>query len=125
MPSPELKQWLIEVIKGTEAGSIEWKQINPSTYSWEQVGKAGRVILQRVERTENYQTNVGRVAQRKVVQFLLQVFELTKTQNPVVTLNGAEDQEANSGLAKLYDIIASALMRENLDFLKSLLPGPH
>jgi hypothetical protein len=125
MSSPELTEWLNQVITGTDLKNIEWKQLNPTTYSWEQPGKPGRVILQRVERVENYQAGQGRIGQRKLVQFLLQVFELPNTQNPVITLNGAVDQEVNTQLARLYDIIASAMMRENLDFLKSLLPGPH
>jgi hypothetical protein len=124
MPNPELHDWLDQVMKATDEGTIKWRMANPTTYTWEiPAPKNGRVILQRVDRMETYQVAPGRVAQRKIVQYILQVFDLQKLQVPAIQLSGAEDPEANTQLEKLFGVASSAATRDSLNFLKSLLPG--
>jgi hypothetical protein len=124
MSSPELHLWVDVVIKLTDSGEIKWKQLNPTSYSWEQVApKNARVILQRVERLMPFRTAQGSVAQKKVSYYILQVFETAKQPSPMVTLNGPDDAESNTQLEKLYSIVEKVSERENLDFLNSLLPG--
>jgi hypothetical protein len=126
MPSPEIQEWVNLVIKSTDSGDIKWKILNPTSYAWEiPAPKNARVTLQRVERMVATQTAPGRILQRKDVQYLLQVIDIGKQPSPVVTLNGAEDPELNAQLEKLFGMVSSAATRENIDFLKSLLPsGP-
>jgi len=124
MSSPELFEWLSLVVKGTDSGDIKWRQLNPTSYAWEQsVPRAARVILQRVDRMEPFQSSAGRVEQRKIVQYILQVWDLAKQPAPLITLNGAEDPHTNSELEKLYGVVSNVSMREDLEFLRSLLPG--
>ena len=123
MASPELQGWLEQVIDGTGSQRIKWKPANPTTYIWEvPPPKNGRVSLQRVERVENYAVRPGQIAQRKIVHYVLQVYDLSKPQQPAVAVNGAEDADANTQLEKLFQQVSSEAYRENLDFLKSLLP---
>jgi 3-methyladenine DNA glycosylase/8-oxoguanine DNA glycosylase len=124
MPNPELRDWLNQTTLVTQAGTIKWRIANPTTYTWDiPAPKNGRVILQRVERVEAYQEAPGRMAQRKIVNYIMQVFDLHKPQTPVIQFNGADDPEANTQLEKLFEIVSSEVMRENLIFLNSLLPS--
>lgn len=60
---------------------------------------------------ENVRQLAGMVTQRKVLSYILQAYDLMKTQaeNPVITLNGVEDPEANTQLEKLFEKISSAV----------------
>jgi hypothetical protein len=125
MPSLEVRDWVNQVIHSTESGAIQWRPANPTTYTWDtRSPKAARVILQRIDRMENYRTQTGAVGQRKVFNYLLQAFDLSAQQaTPVLTINGSEDAEANPQLENLYTIISNTTIRENIDFLKSILPA--
>jgi hypothetical protein len=127
--SPEMIEWLNQVIKGTESGSIKWKSANPTTFAWDtRTGQSpARVVLQRVERMENVVV-AGRMTSRKVPNFLLQAIQIPNPQQPgqqipVVTITGADDPEMNAQLGKLYGLVMGVAGREHIEFLKSLLPS--
>ena len=98
MPSPELNEWIDQLIKQTDEGVIGWRLANPTTYLWDTPSpRAGKVQLQRVERMEGLSDATGRVVQRKVTSYIMQVFDLRKSvQQPTLSLNGIEDAEANT-----------------------------
>jgi hypothetical protein len=124
MVSPELQGWLQQVSMETEAGTIKWKSPNPTTYFWDTTTpKAARVVLQRVERKENFQPAPGRVSQRTVVQYILTATDQTKPQIPEVTLNGSLDSDLNALLDSLYLAISKVITRDTVTYLRSLLPG--
>lgn len=124
MPNPEMSEWVDQVLRATEEGAIKWRASNPTTFTWDvPAPKNGRVILQRVERVEAYLIGAGQMGQRKIVHYVLQVFDLQKQPGPAVQINGADDSQANTQLEKLFETASSAVARGNLDFLKSLLPG--
>lgn len=123
MLSPELREWLEQVIKNTEARTIKWGAPNPTTYFWEiTTPTPARVVLQRIERKENYQQAPGRIATRTVVQYILTASDLRKPQIPEMSLNGMVEPDVNPLLEKLYTSISTVVTRDSVEFLRSLLP---
>jgi len=127
MLDPALAAWVEKVIADTQSRQISWKSVNPTTYLWEtSPPRPARVVLQRVERVEVLQATAIRPSQRKTITtLLLQAFDLSKPQAPVVaTLNGADDPETNDALKVMYETVARVATKETLEFLNSLLPKP-
>ena len=131
MSNPDLTAWLDRVIDTTKSGGIQWKTVNPTTYTWESrtPASSGRVALQRIEQMEparQIQPGVVRAAQKRTV-YLMQVFDISKAplpgpQTAVISLNGGEDAEINAKLESLFSLASTIVPRESIDFLRSLLP---
>ena len=124
MSDPALNDWIEQLIADTRAGQIPWRLVNPTTYTWDTPQpRPARVVIQRVERTENIVLGAGRTQRKVTSSFVLQAFDLAKNQTmPLVTLNGAEDSPANEILKKLHTEVVNWTTRASIEFLNSLLP---
>jgi hypothetical protein len=129
MASPELLEWVQQVVAETEANKIKWKTQNPTTFIWDIAGPpAARVVLQRLQRNQVVPVGGGRNTIRSASAYILSAFQ--QPPQPIqppfqptgVTMNGQEDDEVNAPLEKLYKVVTGAVVGENLDFLRSLLP---
>ncbi|MGC2118487.1 MAG: hypothetical protein WA644_05315 [Candidatus Acidiferrales bacterium] len=124
MPSPEsaeLRSYVEQLIEAVRAGTMSLTEVNLTTFVWEtNAPQPTRLSLQRLERLERIVV-AGRPSQQKRTIFLLQVSDL-KTNQIRVSFNGAEDPELNKLLEALYQVIREKKTRNDLEFLKSILP---
>ncbi|MBI3477398.1 MAG: hypothetical protein HY010_16825 [Acidobacteria bacterium] len=115
-----LRAYVDELIAATNAGKINWKTVNPSTFVWEPgAPKNARVSLQRVDRT----TPTGNVTRREIF-YLFQAFDsMEPNTSPVVSVESRKDGELQLRFATLFELIKTGLSQKNLDFLRSILPS--
>ena len=111
----EFLAYLTQLIEGTNKGSLNWTEANPTTYTWHSnaPGRGGKVAIQAVQRRNQYGA--------KDWYFVFTVAEPT-TGVQKLALDGGTDAEVNKKLQELFQAIASSITRKGLDFLKSILP---
>lgn len=129
MASPELLEWVQQVITDTQSNKIKWKTQNPTTFIWDIAGPPpARVVIQRLQRNQPVNVSPGRTVIKSVPSYILTAFQQPPQpiqqpfQVPAVTMNGQEDDQVNGPLETLYNVASRAALGENLDFLRSLLP---
>jgi hypothetical protein len=114
----EFSKVIEQLQEATNAGSITWSKVNPSTFSWNS-HDGGRVTLQQVSRTVTEQRPGIGVRNREVRSFR---FEVTNSSGvPQLSVNTADTKEADPILQNLFNVITSGITRKGVDFLKSLL----
>jgi hypothetical protein len=132
MATPESQELLLridELINATRKGSFQWKAVNPTTYLWEKMdpaqgGTGAKVTLQRVENVSQRIVPGRPVSVVRQPYFILQVTEIKPgtPQMPMLNASGATYPELNSKLQELFQLAASGLSQQGLEFLKNLIP---
>jgi hypothetical protein len=121
----ELKLYLDQLIEATKSGSIGWIAVNPTTFLWDTETPRARLTIQRLEHQEVQQSPGKMPRFVQVGYYILQAFELV---GPVsmpklrISIDSSLDADLNSQLELLYDTISTAMSRQSLDFLKSVIP---
>jgi hypothetical protein len=108
-----LLAYFSEVAAATIAGKIEWKRVNPTTFTWDTASPAARVNFQRV--------NVVSASGAQKV-YLFQVFNMSQPAISVLAVRTDENPELAEKLAELYELVASSVSQRSLDFMKQMLP---
>jgi hypothetical protein len=117
----ELLEYLDRLVAATKRGDIEWRRVNPTTYSWETGPQQfARVTLQRVGPGAQT-TDAGRVVVVARTTYLLQAAD-ARSNVVRLSVNGAQDAASNVKLEELYNAIGAGFSRKGLDFLKAILP---
>jgi len=121
----EVLVYLNEIVEATRSGSIKWTEANPSTYVWNslQPPTPARIVVQKVDRPELRPASpLPRYI--TVTTYVFQAVEV-RTGATRFSLNGADDESANTKLEELYEAIKVSIKRSGLEFLKGVLPPKH
>ena len=117
---PEFQAYLDQLIESTRNGSMRWVEVNPTTFSWLVPSpRQARLLLQRVERNVPTAVPGGRTTVTKKISYVFQAFDQN---NPRISVDSFENAELTKKLEVLFELIRSAAIRADLDFLKSILP---
>lgn len=122
--TPEFLKYLDSLILATEEGKVSWARANPTTFVWDKAPpNPGRLVLQKVDSQPRMVVRPGGGAPAISVNTHY-VFQAVNAMNAQasITINGAEETEANEKLAVLYQTISTGITRTAVDFLKSMLP---
>jgi hypothetical protein len=131
MPENEslaLGEYIDDVMRATLEGKMVWTAVNPSTYSFISGDRAGRFVLQRVDRMVKqvvHEGNLNLSKQVKEIGYVFQVFNLSTLGGniqPFVTIDSFENPAMNPKLEALMKVIEVDTSKRKLDFLRSMVP---
>jgi hypothetical protein len=125
--SEGLQAYISDLITATNAGKVNWRTVNPTTFIWETgPPRNARVSLQRVDRVVQVAVSqaVGppRMAQQFQSSYVFQAFD-GRTPTPVLSVDTSGDPELTKRITELFELVKSSVSRKTLDFLRSILPG--
>lgn len=127
MPSfekTEMMTYLDQLIEAARNGSMNWVEVNPTTYSWDTSNPVpARLTLQLiVQQAQTRQAN-GQVVSRNVKRYFFHALEMQPLGPKLrVAVNGADDTDLNDQLERLYEAVQATVSQEGINFLKSILP---
>jgi hypothetical protein len=129
MPTPdvdELLAYISQLIEATRSGAMSWAEANPSTFIWDtRQPKPARLSLQKVARNVQVQPGRAGYGTRAEISYLLQALEISPSAQILrLSINGAENQKLNGSLDELYKLVEGKKVRDNIEFLKSIIPPP-
>src|SRR5579871_3214781 len=122
MPSESegLQAYISDLTSATNAGKVNWKTVNPTTFVWETgPPRNARVSLQRVQRVVQVvgQVNlVGRPSQPRVTQqpqtfYVFQAFD-GPAPTPVLSIDTSHDPEFDKRLTELFELVKNSISQK-------------
>jgi hypothetical protein len=123
--SDELQAYISDLTALTNAGKINWRSVNPTTFVWDAgAPRNARVSLQRLDRLVALPPMPGRPpSQRKETSYLFQVFDLNIPNAPILNVESSSDAQLNDKLTHLFEFAKTGVTQRTLEFLRSILPS--
>lgn len=134
MPIPEegVDQYLNELIDATQKGLVRWKAVNPTTFFWDAVSdgkRTGRISLQKVQRNIVPRIPGPRPSGIAIgspgvhTSYIFQAIDFNQAPNtPRISIDTYNQTQLNSKLEALFNLAGEGISKQDLDFLKGLLP---
>jgi hypothetical protein len=110
-------EYLDQLLTATRSSIIRWDEANPTTFTWTNLEKGARIILQNVGSLPTINEG-GQLTMRR--RYLMQVVDTSGRQQLV--LQGAEDEGINAKLDSLYENIQASKTKSAIDYLGSIIP---
>jgi hypothetical protein len=119
----ELVRYIRDLIEVTAQGEASWNKVNPTTFVWDIPNRPqpARLVLQQLGTSGLSPRGALAIALEGQSKYVFQAFNLTTPQNPVLVINGSDNDGLNGNLRDLFNAISGKESRKGIDFLGAVI----